>query len=144
MSARERIAEKLVLVEEHTDRLENKQGVSKAEYCSDVDLQAIVERYLEVAVQACVDISRLIGKREQLAIGNASKAEVFSTLHREGILSETTSDEMIAAAGLRNVLAHQYDTAIDDEAVYAAYHDLARFRRFSEEIYQYLETAEET
>lgn len=46
---------------------------------------------------------------------------------------------MIDACRFRNVLAHEYGTAIDDKQVYEALQDLERYRDFLVEIRAYLD-----
>jgi len=61
-------------------------------------------------------------------------------LEEIGVLSEELADEMIATARFRNVLAHTYGDAIDDDVVYDALDDLERYRSFLIAVRQYLDS----
>jgi uncharacterized protein YutE (UPF0331/DUF86 family) len=56
-----------------------------------------------------------------------------------GIVSPDVASKMIDAARFRNVLAHTYGDAIDDDVVYDALESLGRYRAFVVEIREYLD-----
>lgn len=58
-----------------------------------------------------------------------SYGEAFRTLVRHGILRPELAEQMVAAAGMRNAIMHEYDD-IDWKRVHAALVDLSRIREF--------------
>ena len=75
-----------------------------------------VERNIEVAVQACIDIARMIIKQEGLREPEDNKS-VFIVLAENGMISEDSLRFLIPMAGTRNILIHGYDK-VDDAIVF--------------------------
>lgn len=128
----ERVRTRLGALEVDLRDLTAKQDTSKRAYREDRDLQAIVERRFETAIQACLDVAAHVvaseGYREP-----TDDADLFRVLEEEGTLSADVADRMVEMAGFRNVLAHEY-ADIDHERVYGHLQDLDHFRRFAEEV----------
>lgn len=103
------------------------------EYLDDENLQAIVERRLQLATQACMDIaSYLIA---QLGLGAPDEPEnVFVVLGREQILSQELAQRMVGMVRFRNILVHDY-LEIDSELVFGHLaEELDDFDQFAREI----------
>lgn len=132
----DRIRSRLGRLEADLHDLADKQDASNEEYRDDRDLQAIVERRFETAIQACLDVASHIvasaGYREATNYG-----ELFRILEEENVLSPSVADDMVEMAGFRNVLAHEY-ADIDHDRVYDHLQDLDHFRVFAEEITAFL------
>ncbi len=92
--------------------------LSEEQYLSDKTAQLAVERLLERIVGRLLDINYHLLK-EQTASLPQDYFDSFLALSKEGIVSEELSRRVAKSAGLRNVLAHEYD-AIDERQVYAA------------------------
>lgn len=109
------------------------QDVSLDEYLDDDNIQAIVERRLQLAIQVCMDIGNyLIG---QLGISVPDEQEnVFLALGREGILSADLAKRMVGMVRFRNILVHDY-LEIDSHIVYRNLaEDLGDFDQFAQQI----------
>ncbi|MCP4210344.1 MAG: DUF86 domain-containing protein [Halieaceae bacterium] len=109
------------------------QAATLDEYVGDENLQAIVERRLQLAIQSCMDIaSYLIA---QLGLGAPDEFEnVFSLLGRERIISEDLADRMSGIVRFRNILVHDY-LEIDSVIVHRHLADeLKDFDQFAQEI----------
>lgn len=119
------------------------------------ELRDVVERRLEKVTQAAIDIANGILADRDCTVPTANQ-DKFRQLGREGVLPvgnvdrqsperETASnvgglaEELADAAGLRNVLAHEYGDVLDDRMVYQALQNLERCSRFLEEIETYLD-----
>ena len=76
------------------------------------------ERYLQLAIQAVLDISHHIVADRGLPLPGDSKS-LFELLSRHKVLSKTLSARLAAMAGFRNVLVHEY-LEIDRHRVYKA------------------------
>lgn len=119
-STRRRIVEKASYVRDAIEVLASKRdSLSFEEYRDSREDRAVVERELQTAIEACIDIGEMLLRSRETAVPAANK-DVFRRLESEGLLDDSTADRMARAAGLRNVLSHQYGTDIDDEAVYTS------------------------
>ena len=109
------------------------QAVPLDEYLDDDNIQTIVERKLQLAIQVCMDIgSYLIG---QLGLTAPDEAEnVFAVLGREGVISRGLARRMVGMVRFRNILVHDY-LEIDSHIVYNNLAEaLSDFDQFSQEI----------
>jgi len=134
MHAKDFILTKIEVVQERIARLRQySEGLSLERYLSDPKTKDAVERSLEVALQACIDIARGVIREKALRHPQDNKG-VFVVLAEAGIISENTLRFLIPMAGTRNVLVHGYDR-LDDELIYAVIQSrLADFTAFLEEI----------
>lgn len=137
MAEPDRVRSKLGRLEEYLEGLDEKRDVSRDEYLEDRDLQDIVERRFEKAIQASLDVASHVvsaeGFREAQDYG-----DLFVVLGEEGVITEELVPEMVEMAGFRNVLAHQY-SGIDDERVYRHLDSLQRFREFARQVHAFVE-----
>ena len=87
-------------------RIAVKKPASLRQLTQDEDLQDIVSRNLELAIQACIDVAaHLCG-----AYGAAptSSGEAFSALADQGLIPRALAQRLRRAVGFRNVLVHEY------------------------------------
>lgn len=137
MVDRERIRTRFGRLEADLQDLADRQAINQRDYRNDRDVQAIVERRFETAIQACLDIAAHLiaaeGYREPTDYG-----DLFRILEAEGVLPSGLADRMVEMAGFRNALAHEY-AEIDHERVHAHLQDLEHFRAFVREVSAFLE-----
>lgn len=70
-------------------------------------LRAAVERWLQVAIEACIDLAyHVVADRGWTPPETARAA--FRTLASHGVIPPELADRLGLAAGLRNVLVHEY------------------------------------
>ena len=112
----EAIEAKIAVVQERTRRLSSFQKLSFENYLGDPTVKDAVERNIEVAIQACIDISRIIIKTEKLREPEDNKG-VFVVLFENSIISKESLKFLIPMAGTRNVLVHGYEK-IDDSIIF--------------------------
>lgn len=132
---KQRILEKATYV---TDALivlaEKRDELSFEEYREQREARDIVEREFETAIEACIDIGKMLLSDHNETVPNRN-AQVFHELARVDVLDEGTAQRMAEAAGFRNVLSHQYGNDIDDEDVYNVLQsDLPVFRDYLEQV----------
>ncbi len=94
------------------------RGLSLAEYQADKVKRAACERFLEQAIQECIHINEHVARREW-GVEPANSHEGFRLWGERGIMPAEFAAEVSRAAGLRNRLAHAYDT-IDDAVLFQA------------------------
>jgi len=129
----EEINAKIAVVQERVRRLSAFSEISIEAYLKDFITKDAVERNIEVAIQACIDIAKVIIKKEGLREPEDNKG-VFVVLAENGIISEESLKFLIPMAGTRNVLVHGYDK-IDDTIIFGALKKhLSDFYRFLKEI----------
>ena len=87
-------------------------------FVSDPLIYGNAERYLQLAIQAVLDISHHIVADRNLALPDDSKS-LFELLAREKVVSRALAARLTAMAGFRNVLVHEY-LEIDRRRVYRA------------------------
>lgn len=138
MVDQDKIREKLANLETQLKSLREKQATQLQKYQKNSDLQAIVERRLQNAIQACIDISMHIVSEEGPRKPE-SYADVFLILEEMEILNSELSEKMKEKTGFRNILAHEYAKIIHEE-VYKHLQELDTFQDFAKAIAEkYLE-----
>jgi len=87
-------------------RLAAKKPASLRRLLEDEDLQDIVSRNLELAIQACIDIAMHVCAA--YAVVPASSGEAFSALAEKKLIPRVLAQRLRRAVGLRNILVHEY------------------------------------
>lgn len=106
-------------------------------YAADPVHRRAVERSLQVAIEACLDIGRRVISRERLRYP-ADNREVFTVLAEADIVPRDLLAELHAMAGFRNVLVRDY-VRVDDGLVFAILReDLGTFDRFARAVAEHL------
>jgi uncharacterized protein YutE (UPF0331/DUF86 family) len=140
----EGVSKKLAGMVRRLDRLSAYQTLSFEEYLQDEDQQASIERYLEVFIQAAIDINRMlinsvdVPNRETL-----SNADVFRFVGESGFISPALAAQLVPSAGFRNVLAHAYDDILPEMAYRALQLANEQYRQYALQILTYLNSLEE-
>ena len=84
-----------------------RREIPEQKFLEDDDLQDIVERNVQVAVEALIDVgNHIIGRRNYRKPETA--ADTFQVLAEEGILEEEFDRKLQGWVGLRNVIVHIY------------------------------------
>lgn len=87
------------------------------------------ERYLQLAIQAVLDISNHVVADRNLSLP-ADSRELFDLLAKEKVLPAALARKLTPMAGFRNILVHEY-LEIDRHRVYRALSDdLGDFEKF--------------
>ena len=112
------IIRKVKLIEADIAILKTFSRLTEAQYLDSYEAQLQVERLLERITGRLIDINYHVLKEKYALIPN----DYFDSFIRMGEKGETdkhSAQELARAAGLRNILAHEYDT-IDHKQVYRA------------------------
>lgn len=110
------VLSRLAKLDEYVSRLKRFESVSFQEYHDNQDMQALVERYLQLAIQMCIDIANYIIARKKLGFPFEQK-NIFVLLAKQGIISNDLSIRIKGIVSFRNILVHNY-MDIDPEKVY--------------------------
>ena len=109
------------------------QQISLEEYLADENMQMIVERRLQLSIQACIDIANYLIARLGLRPPDTQE-NVFTVLGVEGIISQDLAQRMVGAVRFRNILVHDY-LDIDSRLVHNLLRQsLSDFDQFCREI----------
>ena len=88
------------------DRVRARRPASIRQLAGDEDLQDIVSRNLELAIQSCIDVAgHLCGAH---GVVPATAGEAFDQLARLGLIPASLASAMRRAVGFRNLLVHEY------------------------------------
>lgn len=116
-------------LEELIERLGAVRKRGEETYLGDAELRAMTERWLEIAIQVCIDLGTQI-VMEQSAPAPSSYTDIFKILGQKGLLPEELAGRLGAAARQRNLLVHLY-MEVDDRAVFASLAFLDDLRQFA-------------
>ncbi|MBI3941939.1 MAG: DUF86 domain-containing protein [Chloroflexi bacterium] len=133
----EKILEQLHRLDLDLRKLESKMQLTETAYLADSDSQDVVERRLQTACEACLNI----GNHLIAALGLQPAEEyaaIFQSLAAGSVLSQTVADSMADMARFRNLLVHLY-WRIDPRQVYQSLPQrVAALRACAQEIITYL------
>ena len=119
---------KLAELSRRLKRIEAKQPSGVKALAADEDLQDILARNLELAIQGCIDIAYHLCAAH--GVVPASTAQAFAILAKRGSIELGLAQRLQRAAGFRNVLAHEYaevDWKIVMQVLRTGTRDLADF-----------------
>lgn len=112
------------------------QGATARAYAEDLALQAQVERHLQLAIQAAIDLAAHIAAQDS-AETPEDYGDTFPVVARLGVIDDALADRLRLAAGMRNVLVHGY-AEIDHAIVWASLDDLDDLRALATGVAGYL------
>ena len=112
------IQRKMNVVQERVGKLEelSRNVQSFDEYRSSANTKDIVERNLQVALEACLDIAKIVISQKRLSEPKDNQG-LFVVLAEADIISEKSLKFLVPMAGTRNILVHGYDK-VDDSVIY--------------------------
>lgn len=125
----ERISSRLAELERLIERLEGVRDLGEGVYLQDIERQAMTERWLQLAIQICIDVGAQLSS-ELSAQPPSDYGGVFTSLADAGHLDRELADRLAAAARLRNLLVHAY-LDLDSRQVFAALARLGDLREFA-------------
>ena len=109
---------RLAALEEYlADLDEIKIDLDRTKFKNDKITRRYVERTLQMATEACLDIANHIISYEGYREPEDNK-DVFKVLSENDIIAEDLRDKLIKMAKCRNVIVHDY-LKVDSEIVYA-------------------------
>ena len=140
------IEKKIKAVQDRLKRLEQLSGTLSSfdKYQASPDVKDIAERNIQVAIEGCLDIAKIVISSKELPEPKDNKG-VFTVLAEAGILSDASLKFLVPMAGTRNVLVHGYDK-VEDSVIYGVLkRHLDDFAVFLKEIKEnYLNAAKKT
>jgi uncharacterized protein YutE (UPF0331/DUF86 family) len=140
------ISKKVDVIRKRLKRLQKYRQLTVQDYLSNDDAQDIIERNLEILIQAAVDINKSLLKRgsrlraEELR--TLRNSESFISLAENNILNESLANELSESGKFRNILAHLYDEVVPEKVVFALQKALECYPDYLYEIQLYLDSLE--
>lgn len=102
------VTARITKIREYVALLRKTRGLAdERRFVSDPLIYGNAERYLQLAIQAVLDISHHIVADRNLPLPADSKS-LFDLLARQKVVSRGLSVKLAAMAGLRNILVHDY------------------------------------
>lgn len=124
------IARKLASLREALRLLQGSAEDLNLRYKTEPLHRAAVERWLQVAIEACIDIANYVIAANGWAMPDTGRAS-FRRLSEHALLTSELATRLGNAVGLRNLLVHEY-ADIDIETVQRVLeHDLADLHGFA-------------
>ena len=135
---RDVIRRKLDRIIKCLQRIREARDKTLDDYLSDADLQSIMERQLELAVGAAVDLNTHLLVQSGFGTPAAAYTSFFEVAQHTQAIPVALAQQLAPATGLRNRLVHAYDE-INHGQVYAGLHQaLDLFPKYVEAIEAYL------
>jgi uncharacterized protein YutE (UPF0331/DUF86 family) len=123
------IGRKLAEMDMYLGQAREYAGISLDAYEKDWKTQRVVERTLQILIEACIDIANHIISDRGMRLPT-TYADIFRVLRENRIIPEDLSKNMENMARFRNLIVHQYET-IDSSIVVSILHkNLEDFERF--------------
>lgn len=116
-------------LEELIERLDEVRRAGEDAYLASEQQRAATERWLQVAVQICIDLGTQLVS-EQSARPPSDYAEVFKILGEKEVIPSELAQRLADAARQRNLIVHLY-MEIDDRSVFASLAHLDDLREFA-------------
>ncbi|HVY77193.1 MAG TPA: DUF86 domain-containing protein [Solirubrobacterales bacterium] len=129
-----RVEARIQRLEGLIERLDEVRRAGEDAYLADEQQRAAAERWLQVAVQICIDLGTQLVS-EQSAQPPSDYADVFTTLGQGGVIPAQLAQRLAEAAKQRNLIVHLY-LEIDDRAVFASLAHLDDLREFGSTVEQ--------
>jgi uncharacterized protein YutE (UPF0331/DUF86 family) len=125
----ESVGARLRRMEQLLSVLEEIREQGRAPLLDDVRVQLQTEHALQIAIQICIDVGIHIAGERALRPPEDYRG-VFASLAEAGVLEKDLAARLGDAAGLRNLLVHEY-AAVDHSKLWDALDDLDDLRAFA-------------
>lgn len=127
----------LAQLREYTDDLEAMNGITYDELCQDKVKRRYLERTLQIAIEACLDIGHHLisaqGWRQP-----KDYRDIITILSEQGVLAQDKTVDLQRMAQFRNLVVHNY-AQVDVAKMYGILKDHRRdLRDFAADVARYL------
>lgn len=111
-----KIFAKLEKMDEYLKILREIQKINKKSFVNDFHFYGLAERYLQLSIEAMLDIGKLIIIARDFRPFQDNQ-DIFTVLGEEKIIPRKLFEQLGGMANFRNILVHDYEK-IDREVVY--------------------------
>ena len=102
------IGHKVDIIEDHLRRIKSLPTLSSEDFKSNTMVQDVLLFNLTQAIQSCIDMATHIVSDEGWGIPG-TQSEMFEILKDKGVISGELVEKLIAMAGFRNRVIHEYE-----------------------------------
>lgn len=134
------ITRRMLVLNECLQELSRPLAGAAQSLAADTLLRAAVERWLQVAIEACSDIAFHVVASEGWTPPETGRA-AFATLAAHGKLDPDLARRLGRAVGLRNVLVHDYVTVNLELVARIVREDLGDLRLFAKQAASWIDVA---
>ncbi len=138
MELETRINQRLEKLRGYVEILNSLQGVNAQELRNDVDKRAKAERFLQLSIEACIDIAEIVISLKNFPTPQTA-GEAIRILGKQGVLEENFAEEFSKAAGMRNILIHDYLDIDYKQVADKINNKLGDFEVFAQAVAKFLE-----
>ncbi|MFH1564230.1 MAG: DUF86 domain-containing protein [bacterium] len=132
-----KIISKLQKLKEYQKILKEIQKVNKQKFVDDYHFYGLAERYLQLAIEVVLDISKLVINAKSFCRPESNQ-EMFEILAKEKVIGGKLRDVLFGIANFRNILVHDYEK-IDRGIVYEILQSrIDDFESFGKAVKRYL------
>jgi uncharacterized protein YutE (UPF0331/DUF86 family) len=128
---------KLAELSEYVTQVSEYRDLTAERYRADWKTQRIIERTLQMAIEACLDVASHVLTDRGLR-PPSTYSETFEILMEAGLMSPDLGRVMVEMTGFRNVIVHEYTRIDADVVVRILREHLGDFRRFETEALRWL------
>ena len=139
------ILTRLSKIEDYLKRLEKYQSTTLDEYSENQDIQLITERLIQVMTEAALDIIKhllsCLGILRQKETW--TNKDYFLEAANLNIISSEIANQLVKAAGMRNILVHIYLNIEPEQVFFAIAKSLEIYPIYIHQITAYLDSLDE-
>ncbi|OGM59175.1 hypothetical protein A3A75_03075 [Candidatus Woesebacteria bacterium RIFCSPLOWO2_01_FULL_39_10] len=131
------VTRKAKLITGDLEKLKRFEKTPLSNYLRNPDTQLLVERLLEKITSRLIEINYHILRQE---FGTLPKDyfNSFEEMGKVGVISKELAEQIAPSAGLRNALAHEYDTIDQSQVYYSMKRALDQIPQYLQLIIEYL------
>jgi len=133
------ILRKLSELDEYYNQIREYEKITIVQYSDDWKIQRIIERTLQMMIEACVDIAGHIIADKEYRVAK-SYSDTFKVLHDENIVSSELFSALDKMAKFRNIVVHHYDKVDAEIVVGILKKDLKDFMHYKDAIVGFLKS----
>jgi len=135
------ILRKLSEIDQYRKQLSEYSAITIKEYAKDWKVQRIVERTLQMMIEACLDVAGHIISDEEFRVPE-SYADMMRVLYENDIINAELENVMNKMAKFRNFIVHHYDNGDHAIVISILHKNLNDFEKFKAAIISYLKRKE--
>ena len=132
---------KISEIDQYLNQLSEYSKITIKDYSNDWKVQRIVERTLQMMIEACLDIAGHIISDEGFRVPD-SYADMFKILNENDIIGNPLKDALDRMAKFRNIIVHHYDKVDQAIVISILQKNLDDFDKFKTAIISYLKGKE--
>ena len=135
------VKSRIILLKGYLSRLDQLSKYSEDEYVKDFILQGSIERYLHLSIESITDIAAHLLRKLNLP-NPSSRADIFSILCNNSILSQDLEQKLVEMVKFRNLLVHGYARLDNTQVWTILQHDRLFIKKIMKTLLEHLERIE--